>query len=283
MEQLTKIGPYEVSAVVATRFRLDGGAMFGSVPKTLWERRSAPDAQNRIRLACRVLILRSAERTILVDVGCGTKWSPKEEEIYQFEWSEPKELHERVHGVTDVIITHMHFDHGGGVSYRAQDGSLAPSFPDATHYLQAANYEVAKHPGPRERATYLADNVQPLAETKLVLTHSGQEVLPGITVVESNGHTRGLQWVLIQDAHRTLALPSELIPTTHHISLPYVMGYDLHAEQTLIDKEDFIQKALAGNWTVFFGHDPEIAAATLATDAQGRYCVGSEVAIPPHS
>jgi glyoxylase-like metal-dependent hydrolase (beta-lactamase superfamily II) len=278
-QQMT-FGNYQVSEYVAQRFRLDGGAMFGSIPKVLWEKKIAADELNRIQLACRIVVLESAQRRILVDIGSGTKWSEKQNGIYCFEQGSALPLHQQIPDVTDVIITHAHFDHAGGVSYADENGELRLSYPGARHYLQKSNWETAQQPGPRERATYLKENIKPLEDAQLVLTEDGDEVAPGIRVFRADGHTRGLQWVLLED---TLAFPSEMMPTAHHCALPYVMGYDLWAERTIEEKKAFTTKAVSHNWTVVFGHDAETSAAELSFDAEGRAEIRAKVNLPTFS
>lgn len=275
-----EIAGYSVQSYIATSFGLDGGAMFGSVPKVLWERKIAPDEQNRIPLVSRLLVLTGNKRQILVDVGCGRKWSEKEQKIYSFSYPSDKRLHEVFPDVTDVVLTHLHFDHGGGLTYLDDEGELQLSFPNARHYVQQANWEVARFPGPREQATYLEQNVGPLKDADLKLTTGTEEILPGISVHQANGHTQGLQWLTLSDAKQTLACPSEMIPTAHHIGVPWIMGYDLCAETTLKEKAGFLDAAIAGDWIVFFGHDADTAAVKLARDERGRCVAKEEVSIP---
>ena len=275
-----KIGEYQVSAVVPTRFRLDGGAMFGSVPKALWSKKIVADEDNCIPLCCRVLVLESKSRRILVDLGSGQKWDEKHRRIYNFSYHPGGPLHKLVPDVSDIIITHLHFDHVGGVSYLNADGELLLSYPEATHHIQKENWALAHAPGPRERATYLSENITPLLNAKLNLLDGDSEILPGIEVVRSNGHTRGLQWVIVRAKDQTLVCPSELMPTAHHVSVPYVMGYDLHAEQTMKDKQSLAEQAVAEKWLLFFGHDRQTAAGVLALDDKGRFVLADSKEIP---
>lgn len=271
------LSKYRVSQYVAQRFLLDGGAMFGSVPKTLWEKKISADKANRIQLVSRILVLESKERKILIDIGCGEKWAEKERKIYGITQSDPRALHQIITGVTDVIITHLHFDHAGGLSYRDKENNLRLSYPEATHYVQEANWKRAQNPGPRERATYLSENVEPLKNARLELTSDGDEILPGIKVFRADGHTLGLQWVLIEDA---LACPSEMMPTAHHIDLPYVMGYDLCAETTMREKETFTKDAVANNWLLAFGHDANTSSARIQFNEKARAEILSTHSLP---
>jgi glyoxylase-like metal-dependent hydrolase (beta-lactamase superfamily II) len=267
-----QVAGYSISTLVCDTFKLDGGAMFGSVPKVLWSRQIAADSANRIPLACRLLLLEGHSRKVLIDCGVGRKWSEKEGQIYDI-------CHKRSlpEGVTDLVLTHLHFDHGGGVSYRGGEGELRLTYPTATVHIQEANWERALNPGPRERASYLSENILPLKQATRRLCHDGEEILPGIIVHRADGHTLGLQWIVIGDE---LAFPADLIPTSHHVPLPYIMGYDLHAEKTLEEKTLFLSQAVQKQWTVVFEHDAEVAAARITVDDQGRYSIGERVLVP---
>lgn len=271
------IGKYQLSAIVTENFALDGGAMFGSVPKTLWSKTIVPDEKNRIPMACRVLIVRTGERTVLVDVGCGSKWSAKERDIYAIEPQLSKPLAEQVPGVTDIVLTHLHFDHAGGISERGEDGELRLTFPRARVYCSRRNYDHARSPGIRERASYLADNIAILEQADLVLTDDGDEVLPGLSLHQSHGHTHGLQWVKVSAGGATAVFPSDLMPTAHHVPLPWVMGYDLCAETTMREKEQFLAAAAEEEWAVVFEHDRDTAAGIVGRDERGRYQLKSKI------
>jgi len=239
--------------------------MFGSVPKTLWAKVAPPDEANRILLATRSLIIEDGSRKMLVDVGCGDKWTEKTRSIYCIE----DKPYAPVPGVTDVLLTHLHFDHGGGVS-RFDGESVVPNYPGARHYVSARNYENAQKPNARERGSYFLENVSVLAQTDLVLTESGQEIWPGISVHQVDGHTHGLQWVKVSDGGTTIVFPADMIPTSAHLPIPYVMGYDICAERAMAEKEELLRQVVAESWIVVFEHDPEIAAGRVALDERGR-------------
>ena len=274
-----RIGDYEISAPVVDHLSLDGGAMFGSVPKVLWERVITPDEKNRIPLACRLLLLKSSERTFLVDVGCGDKWSEKEKGIFAFESQLDAPLSEVLSGVTDVIITHLHFDHAGGISVRGEDGELRLSFPDARVYVSKKNYEHAKSPGVREKASYLSDNISVLETADLRLTEDGEEIVPGLSVHQANGHTHGLQWPKLTGDQGTIVFPSDLMPTAHHVPVAWVMGYDLSAETAMAEKQEFLARAEQETWMVVFEHDRQTAAGTIGRDERGRYKLKSAISL----
>lgn len=249
--------------------------MFGSVPKTLWGKAIGADEKNRIPLCARVLVIESSAGTILADCGNGEKWSDKERDIFAIHSLTGKPIRELVPDVSHLILTHLHFDHAAGLSYRDSAGELRLSYPNAVHYLNRENLERAKAPGARERGSYLQDTVTPLLQANLKLTADGEEILPGITVYQSNGHTRGLQWLLIEDGGDKIAFPSDLIPTSHHVSIPWVMGYDLHAEKTMEEKEKFLARAVEENWLVIFQHDREVESGRISRDERGRFIVSS--------
>ncbi len=274
---MLKIGEYEVSTFVADYLRLDGGAMFGTVPKVMWEKRIPPDEKNRIRLACRTLVLKSSSRLILVDLGSGDKWRGKDQEIYAIE--NKARLHEIFPNATDVVLTHLHFDHCGGISYRDSSDALQVSFPNAKHFLTKPTLAAAKNPNIRERGSYFPDNINALEKVVLHFCENGEEILPGVKVFQVNGHTPGLQWILVESKGEKLAFPSDLIPTSHHIHVPYVMGYDLCAETSMREKAAFLETASAENWTVVFQHDSEVPAGRIKRSAEGRFELSEKLVV----
>ncbi|MCS7082539.1 MAG: MBL fold metallo-hydrolase [Bacteroidetes bacterium] len=260
-----RIGPYEVRAVQAGWFRLDGGAMFGVVPKVLWERRTPADERNRILLGTRCLLLIGAGRVVLVDVGIGAKYSEKFADLYGIDQREHDlESGLRAHGlrpedVTDVLLTHLHFDHVGGATRWAEPGRAVPTFPRATYYVQRSQWEAALKPNARERASFLGENFLPLLEAhQLEFLDGNVEVLPGIHTRVVNGHTRGQQLVKVSDGQHTLLYAADLLPTVHHIGLPWIMAYDMCAQTTLTEKALLLEQAAQEGWWLFFEHDPEI-------------------------
>ena len=272
------LGRFELSVHDHGGYRLDGGAMFGTVPRVIWSGLIVPDGQNRIRLATRSLLVRADGRVFLVDLGCGDKWSDKLRRIFGVEPVVP------VPGaadVTDLVLTHLHFDHAGGISRRVagQPEEVAPCYPGARVHLQAANLEAARQPGPRERASYLAENLAVLARVPLELAHGPREIVPGLRVHPSDGHTRGLQWVEVRDGGATVVFPSDLVPTSRHLPLPYAMGYDMNVERLLEEKQEFLRRAVAEDWIVVFVHDPDVPAARIRVDERGHYAVREVVEV----
>lgn len=267
-----KAGPYEISVYNHGMFRLDGGAMFGSVPKTLWEREAPPDDKNRILLATRSLIVDWGDRRMMLDVGCGDKWTEKTRAIFCI--SEGRYV--PVAGVTDLVLTHLHFDHAGGVS-RIEAGTAVPNYPGTHHYVLSENVENARNPHMREKASYVPEDVGVLDQVEHTLLEDGDDVWPGITVHRSDGHTRGLGWVRVVAGGLTFAYPADLIPTSKHLPVLYVMGYDMCAETSMREKEDFLRRAVEEDWIVVFEHDPEIAAGKVGFDERGRAFLKEEV------
>lgn len=245
--------------------------MFGSIPKTLWGKAIEPDSRNRIPLTTRILIVDGPEGRAIIDCGNGEKWAEKQRDIFSIKPIHSKPVHELVGTVNAVILTHLHFDHAGGVTFLNDEGQLKLSFPGATHFVQRRNWEQANHPGTREKASYLEDTVLPLANAKLTLLEDGSEILPGVTGHISNGHTTGLQWILIRDREETIAYPSDLIPTAHHVPIPWVMGYDLWAERTMEEKGKFLSQASNEEWLIIFEHDQQTVGGRIKRSGDSKY------------
>ncbi len=277
--QKLKIGEYSVHAVPTGIFGLDGGAMFGTVPRTLWEKTNPPDEHNRIALEARVLLLVSKTKKILVDVGLGgdfnekygEKLGPKFAEIYAVTKGAPglveslKKMGIEIHDITDVILTHLHFDHAGG-STTWRGGKLVPTFPNATYYVQKENLKTAETPNLREKASYFAANFKPLVDSKQlkVLEGDTQNVLPGINVFVSNGHTVGQQLVEVTDGKTKLIYCGDIVPTSSHVRLPFVMGYDLNPLMVIDEKREVLKRVSNGQGYIFFEHDAYCDAARVA-------------------
>jgi len=274
-------GRFNISVHNHGFFRLDGGAMFGAVPKNVWSRQIPVDEENCIRLATRSLIIDAGERKFMVDVGNGDKWPDKLRRIYGIQNFPHRETGFDPEAITDIVLTHLHFDHAGGIS-RYKTGSsteLELCFPRARVYLQAENYENAKNPNPRERASYLKENVDILERANLELTRGSQEIYPGIWVHQRNGHTRGQQWLEVKNGVESIVFPADMVPTSRHLPLPYSMGYDISTETLLREKEDFLDRAVIHHWIVVFEHDPDIPAARVKIDEKGHYALQEIVAL----
>jgi glyoxylase-like metal-dependent hydrolase (beta-lactamase superfamily II) len=267
------IGPYAIHPIETGGFALDGGAMFGVVPKTLWEKTNPPDEKNRIAMAARAMLLIGGGRTILVDVGNGTKLPGKLSAIYKIDMQRADLLSSlRAFGVapadvTDVILTHLHFDHAGGSTFR-EDGVVKPTFPGARYYVQKDHWHAAQKPTERDRASFFPDDYIPLYDRgQLELVDGEGELLPGIRLHLVHGHTTALQCPVVSDGRTTLFYCADLMPTVSHVQLPWIMAYDLRPLVTLEEKRSILSKAVEQQWTLFFEHDHAMAAGrVLRTD-----------------
>lgn len=286
-----KIGPYQAKPVPTGIFGLDGGAMFGTVPKVLWEKTNPADDHNRIQMEARALLLDGGpgQHRVMIDCGIGgdfiakygEKLGTKFAEIYAMEVSDSYLGVARglaawglsLEDITDVILTHLHFDHAGGATTE-RDGHLVPTFPNARYYIQKANLETARHPNLREKASYFAANFEPLAEAGVLTVLDGpiENLLPGISVQLTHGHTVGQQIVKVSDGRDTLVYCGDLIPTSTHVRLPWVMGYDLEPLKLIEEKRTLLTPAAQGHWYLFFEHDPYMDAA-LVEEIKGDFAV----------
>jgi glyoxylase-like metal-dependent hydrolase (beta-lactamase superfamily II) len=273
-------GRFRVSLVNHGFYRLDGGAMFGTVPRTIWSGLIPPDEDNCIRLATRSLLIDAGDRVFIVDIGCGEKWTAKLRTIYGIRNIPPAQAGFNPDGLTDIIVSHLHFDHGGGISRYGVGGpaDLQLCFPRARVHVQADNYETARNPNPRERASYMKDDVRALERTDLRLARGSEEIFPGIWVHQNDGHTRGQQWLEVKNETESIVFPADLVPTSRHLPLPYSMAFDISTETLLGEKDFFLSQAVAKRWVVVFCHDPDVPAALVRLDEKGRYALGDVVA-----
>ena len=268
-----KIGTYEIHSIETGRFCLDGGAMFGVVPKPLWEKFNPPDEKNRIELAARALLVRGNGRTILVDVGNGSKYDDKLTSIYRFDTTQYDILSSlKKHNltpadITDVLLTHLHFDHAGGSTVN-ENGDIKPTFPKARYYVQREHWRAANNPTERDRASFFKEDFMPLQYFGLIEYTDGEgEIFPGISVRLMNGHTSALQCPVISDGTTTLFYCADLMPTTTHVQLPWIMAYDLRPLVTLEEKRKILDQAVDESWILFFEHDPATQAVrVMGTD-----------------
>jgi glyoxylase-like metal-dependent hydrolase (beta-lactamase superfamily II) len=269
-----RFGSLEIISLYDGHFRLDGGAMFGVVPKPLWERRAPADDRNRIRLSMRPLLVRG-DRTMIVDAGVGEKMDAKGVEIYAIDRTPTLSQSLAQHGLSEsdvdvVLASHLHFDHAGGFTRRDSSGRLVPAFPRARYVARTAEYEDATHPNERNRASYLAENYVPLREAGVLDLMDGDgPVMSGVRVVRTGGHTMHHQVVYVESGGLTAVFAADLIPTTAHIDNAWVMGYDLYPMETLAFKRAFIREAIDREFLIFFEHDPEVAAGFIR-EANGR-------------
>ena len=264
-----ELGSLRLTSVHDGTFRLDGGAMFGVVPKPLWETKAPPDDRNRILLAMRPLIVEADWGRMIVDCGAGDKMDARSVEIYALDRRRHLD-----HALADAglsadavdfaLATHLHFDHFGGATTREADGSLKPRFPRATYFIRRAEWEDATHPHERNRASYRADDFLPLEKAAVVgFYDADQEIQPGVRVVRTGGHTGQHQIVFLESGGKTAVFTADLIPTAAHIQDPWVMGYDLFPMDTLAFKRRFIREAIEREYLIIFEHDPVIAAGYI--------------------
>lgn len=256
-------------------FKLDGGAMFGVVPKTIWQRLNMPDAKNLCTWAMRCLLIVQKNRRILIDTGLGNKQSEK-----FFSYVEP-------HGeanllsslakkgfspadITDVILTHLHFDHVGGAVSKNENGNLVPTFPNATYWSNEEHWQIAMKPNAREKASFLKENFVPLQEqNQLKFVKDGEEIAAGVSVRFVYGHTHAMMLPHIKYQGKTLVYLADLIPSAAHIKLPYVMAYDMQPLVTLQEKKEYLEEAVEKRHILFFEHDAKIACATVKRTEKG--------------
>jgi glyoxylase-like metal-dependent hydrolase (beta-lactamase superfamily II) len=271
-----QIGKYKAQMIDAGRYKLDGGAMFGVVPRTLWQKENPADEKNRIQMSLNTLLLVSAGRVILIDSGVGNKFSDKFREIYDIDYSQTsllKSLAEKniqPEDVTDVILTHLHFDHVGGATHLDPDGQIRPQFPNANYYVQKKQLEWAQKGFPKDRASYISENFEPLNKSgKLKILEGPQKLMEGIELILSEGHTVAQQMVRISGQNENLIYLADLIPMTAHLNLPWVMAYDLHPVQTIQEKEEILETAIKKEWLLFFEHDPRIHCGQVYKSEKG--------------
>ena len=270
------VGDYRVEIVPDTEFRLDGGAMFGVVPRNLWSRVCPPDDQNRIRMNLNCVFIDTGAERIMIETGIGDKWSSKHLEMYGIERERP--LAESLRSITGygpeditiVINTHLHFDHAGGNTVRNRADKIIPAFPNARYFVSQGEFEHAENPTERDRASYLPENWQPVKESgQLELKDADYEVIPGLRMETHAGHNRTMQcWRLDRDGN-TLVGFADLVPTRAHVQLPWIMGYDLFPLETLEAKKKLLPQAAREGWMCLFYHDPDIPLCKLVEE-EGR-------------
>jgi glyoxylase-like metal-dependent hydrolase (beta-lactamase superfamily II) len=266
------LGALTLTPMLDGYFALDGGAMFGVVPKPLWEKVATPDARNRIRLAMRAWMVRGNGVTVLIDAGAGDKLDAKAADIYAFERQRHLDHALAAAGVSAadidlVIASHLHFDHAGGFTMKGADGAVRPRFPNARYSVRRGEWNDARTPHERNRASYFADNYVPLADAGVLdLVDDDGEIATGLRVRRTGGHTMHHQIVEIESEGSRAVFVADLLPTVAHLPLPYIMGYDLYPMDTLAFKRAFLRQVVADTTLLLFEHDPAIAAGYLRED-----------------
>ncbi|HEX6984525.1 MAG TPA: MBL fold metallo-hydrolase [Planctomycetaceae bacterium] len=279
-----RFGEFELTTVSGGRFRVDGGTMFGVVPKALWERVAPPDERNAIPQATNCLLIRGRERTVLIDAGYGGKLSEKQRRQLTAESGEPLLESLAAAGVAPeridaVLLTHLHFDHAGGATRLGEDGRLVPAFPNAEYVVQRREWELATADVPELRGSYPAENFRPLAESgRLRLLDGDGEVLPGVRAVVTGGHTPGHQAFVLESGGGTAVYLGDVCPTTRHLRTLWCMGYDLDLLATRRAKRSLLGRIADEGWLALFDHDAEVAAARIARDDVREFAVTEAVA-----
>jgi glyoxylase-like metal-dependent hydrolase (beta-lactamase superfamily II) len=270
-----KIGNYQLYSIETGRFALDGGAMFGVVPKNLWEKSNPSDSSNRISLSLRSLLLQSENQLILVDTGIGTKFDEKFSKIYKIDFSDHT-LDQNLNrygfsksDITDVIITHLHFDHAGGITY-LNNGQPEMTFPNAIHHVQGEQWDWAVNPSEKDGASFIKDDFQILeTKNKLNKLSGPMELFPGVELLVMYGHTQGMQLMKLSDPQNTLLYCADLIPTSSHIPVPWVMAYDNNPLITMNEKKRLLPLAVEEQWILFYEHDPDLTASSVYRSEKG--------------
>ncbi|MEW6731183.1 MAG: MBL fold metallo-hydrolase [Acidobacteriota bacterium] len=272
-----KLGNFQLEIVSDGNLRLDGGAMFGVVPRVVWEKVAEPDEKNRILVGLNCLLIRTDSENILIDTGVGDKWGAREREIYGISHpptvlSSLAALGLTAQDISIVINTHLHFDHAGGNTQLGEDKQQAlPTFPQARYYVQRSEYEHACSPHERDRASYLAEDWQPLVASKqLQLIEGDQEIVPGVRVFRVPGHNLDTQLVRIDSQGETAVFFADIVPTTAHLPLAWVMGYDLYPVELIEQKKRLIPQAAQQGWICIFEHDAQIPMGRII-ESTGKY------------
>jgi glyoxylase-like metal-dependent hydrolase (beta-lactamase superfamily II) len=273
-----KIGDYNIYSVQTGYFRLDGGAMFGVVPKPLWSKTNPSDESNRIQMCTNSLLLDNGKRKILIDNGVGHKMSNKLNEIYAVDYSKYtlleslKKININPEDITDVMLTHLHFDHSGGSTYYDEEKQLRITFPNATHYVQKKQYQWALNPTQKDKASFFTNNFQLLYDKKVLNLLKGEfKIDDYISLIPLNGHTMDMQVIKISDEKNTLFYAADLIPMPAHIHIPYIMGFDLQPLLTLDEKRKYLTEAVKNDWIIFFEHDPFLQSAKIGSSDKGFF------------
>ena len=279
-----KIGKYDLYSVETSEFGLDGGAMFGIIPKPVWEKKVSADELNRVNMVTRSLLLVSDEKKILIDTGNGTKWEEKYKKIYDIntdQYNIEKSLGKygfSSEQITDVICTHMHFDHIGG-NTKIKSGKVVPTFPNAKYWISEENWKLANHPSQKDAGSFVENDWKVLAENQMIEIIDGREpFIEGIETFVTHGHTPGLLHPIVSDGSNKLFYGADIFPMVAHIPIPWVMAYDVQPVVTMEEKQKLLQKMEREDWILFFEHDPHIQACSVHKDGK-HYKLNKEIKI----
>ncbi len=269
------IGKYKISTIETGTFGLDGGAMFGIIPKPLWNKSTPADEKNRIKLGARCLLLESSSKKILIDTGMGNNWDEKSKKIYDIKQPENvlvqalAEKNIQPEEITDVILTHLHFDHVGG-AVRNENGKIMPVFTNAKFHIQKDQYKWASEPSDKDKGSFIKSTFVPLYNEGMInFVHGEKQFDDEITLIPTGGHTFGHQIIKIADSSNTLLYCADLIPTMAHVPLPYIMGYDINPLISIKEKKMYLRLAETENWKLIFEHDPVNVCATVKSTEKG--------------
>ncbi|GJL54027.1 MAG: MBL fold metallo-hydrolase [Nitrospirales bacterium] len=277
-----KFGDFNIFPLTDGRFRLDGGAMFGVVPRVLWEKCCPADDQNRIPLSLTCLLIQAHGKNILVDTGLGLKHDKKFEHMFAVERTASLLDSLKTIGLSStdihfVINTHLHFDHAGGNTVLDDQGQTVPTFPKAKYFVQRGEYEDAVHANERTRASYRRENFHPIMhKNQWEFFVGNSELFAGVSVVVTSGHTPHHQSVKVESEGKTAFFLGDVIPTVSHLPLPYIMGYDLSPLQTMETKRWILDSAFEEGWLLMFEHDPQIQMGYVQKDVEGKYFLKSQ-------
>jgi len=281
-----KFGNFELHPIETGLFRLDGGAMFGVVPKTLWSKQIPADDKNRIPMGMRCLLIKSKETDrIYLDNGSGDKFNEKMASIYDLDYdhsdliSSLKNVGLQPADITDMVFTHLHFDHCGGTTTFNQNGDIIDVFPNARYHVNKRHWETAINPNAREKASFFSENIDPIKKSgRLHLVEDHHEFEPGFKTLPMDGHTTGQQLPFITNNETILVYTADLIPTHAHVPLPWIMGYDMKPLQTLKEKETFLNQAAKENWYLFLEHDAEHEVVTVQKE-NGKFMLKDSLSL----
>jgi glyoxylase-like metal-dependent hydrolase (beta-lactamase superfamily II) len=276
-----EFGDYRVEIIPDTEFRLDGGAMFGVVPRNLWSRVCPPDEQNRIRMNMNCVFIEAADERILIETGIGEKWPAKQTAMFgitrrhAFADSLRTIAGIEPDSITIVINTHLHFDHAGGNTALNSEGQAVPAFTNARYFIARDEFAHAEAPNERDRASYLPDNWRPLeASGQLELKAANYEVVPGLTMETYAGHNRSMQCWRLRSGDKTLFGFADLVPMRAHVPFAWIMGYDLYPAETLEVKKKLLPQAAREGWQCLFYHDPDEPLCKLVEENGKLRAVG---------
>ncbi len=270
-----KFGNFEIFSIVENSFKIDGGAMYGVVPKIIWQKFNPPDESNLVKLDMNLLLIKTDGENILIDAGMGDALSERQKKMFGIEKASNLEKklsqnHLTPEDIHLVLLTHLHADHAGGVIKLDKDGKKVLRFPNARHVVQISEWEEAMHPDERTSATYFTSNLRILEEEKLLeLVEGEDEVAKGIRLVNTGGHTPGHQAVLIEDGENKILWPGDIIPSTHHLRIPYVAAVDLFPRETMEQKKRFLNMCSDDGWLLAFDHDLKVKLGKLE-EKEGR-------------